>query len=137
MQIHELRPQTKFKKHRRVGRGGKRATNSGRGMKGQKSRAGAKIRPAERDLIMHLPKRRGSKNKPIQKKPQIVNLKDLEMHYSPNETVNIESLLEKRLIKFEAGKKKPKRVKILGKGELTKPLKFVGVEMSAKVKGLV
>jgi len=32
-------------------------------MKGQKSRAGHKIRPASRDLIQQIPKLRGSKNK--------------------------------------------------------------------------
>ncbi len=137
MQIHELQPKTKPKKSRRVGRGGKRGTYSGRGMKGQRSRAGAKIRPAERDLIMHLPKRRGFDNRPIRENPQTVNLKDLEKRYSPGEVVNIDSLLKKGLIKLSVGKKKPKRVKILGGGNLTKSLKFVGVEMSKRVKGLV
>lgn len=40
MQLHELKPKHKAKKKKRVGRGGKRGTFSGRGVKGQKARAG-------------------------------------------------------------------------------------------------
>ena len=39
MQIHELKPNHKRKTGKRIGRGGKRGTYSGRGVKGQKSRA--------------------------------------------------------------------------------------------------
>jgi large subunit ribosomal protein L15 len=67
MQLHELKPFHPNKKQRRVGRGGKRGTTSGRGTKGQKARAGHRIRPAERDLIQRLPKLRGFKNKPKKK----------------------------------------------------------------------
>ena len=62
MQLHELRPVHKNKSKKRIGRGGKRGTYSGRGMKGQKSRAGRKIRPAIRDLIQRTPKLRGAKD---------------------------------------------------------------------------
>ncbi len=64
MQLHELRPQYKNKDKKRIGRGGGRGNYSGRGQKGQRSRAGHKIRPAIRDLIRRLPKLRGFKNKP-------------------------------------------------------------------------
>ena len=63
MRLHELKPFHPNKSHKRVGRGGKRGTTSGHGTKGQKSRAGHKIRPAERDLIQRLPKLRGFANK--------------------------------------------------------------------------
>jgi len=62
MQLHELNPEHKNKTKKRIGRGGKRGTYSGRGMKGQNARAGRKLRPAIRDLIQQLPKLRGSKN---------------------------------------------------------------------------
>jgi len=62
MQLHELQPTNKKKTKKRVGRGGKRGTYSGRGIKGQKSRAGRKIRPAIRDLMQRTPKLRGAKN---------------------------------------------------------------------------
>ncbi|PIR97790.1 MAG: hypothetical protein COT89_02670 [Candidatus Colwellbacteria bacterium CG10_big_fil_rev_8_21_14_0_10_42_22] len=63
MNLHEISPIHKNKSKKRIGRGGKRGTYSGKGMKGQKSRAGHKIRPASRDLIQQIPKLRGSKNK--------------------------------------------------------------------------
>ncbi|MEK7087229.1 MAG: 50S ribosomal protein L15, partial [Patescibacteria group bacterium] len=59
MQLHHIKPNHKLKKVKRVARGGKRGGYSGRGIKGQKSRAGAGIRPAIRDLMMRLPKQRG------------------------------------------------------------------------------
>jgi len=40
MQLHQLKPNHKKKSRKRVGRGGKKGTYSGKGMKGQKSRAG-------------------------------------------------------------------------------------------------
>jgi len=64
MQLHELQPTFPNKDRKRIGRGGKRGTTSGRGQKGQSSRAGHRIRPAERDFIQRLPKLRGVKNKP-------------------------------------------------------------------------
>ncbi|MBI5644917.1 uL15 family ribosomal protein [Candidatus Kaiserbacteria bacterium] len=47
--------------YRRIGRGqgSSRGKQSGRGGKGQTARAGHKIRPAFRDIIKKLPKRRG------------------------------------------------------------------------------
>ena len=51
MQLHTLKRKTKNKTKKRVGRGGKRGTYSGKGLKGQKSRAGKKIRPEIRDII--------------------------------------------------------------------------------------
>ena len=59
MQSHQLKPTHKRKKPQRIGRGGKRGTYSGAGIKGQKSRAGAKIRPEIRDFIKKLHKLRG------------------------------------------------------------------------------
>lgn len=56
MQLHTLQPAHKLRGKKRIGRGGKRGTYSGRGVKGQKARAGRKIRPAIRDLIQSLPK---------------------------------------------------------------------------------
>ena len=40
MQLHQINPTFKKKSRKRVGRGGKKGTYSGRGMKGQKSRSG-------------------------------------------------------------------------------------------------
>lgn len=59
MQLHEISPTHRNTAKRRVGRGGKKGTYSGRGIKGQKARAGHKIRPALRDFVLKLPKLRG------------------------------------------------------------------------------
>lgn len=61
MQFHQIQPSRRLKKKKRIGRGGKRGTYCGRGIKGQKARAGAKIRPQVRDLIKKIPKVRGYK----------------------------------------------------------------------------
>jgi large subunit ribosomal protein L15 len=63
MQLHELKPIHKSKKRKRVGRGGKRGTFAGRGQKGQRSRAGRKMKPVVRELIKRYPKLRGYKFK--------------------------------------------------------------------------
>jgi large subunit ribosomal protein L15 len=60
MQLHQIKSSKKRPK-KRIGRGGKKGTYCGKGMKGQKSRAGAKIRPELRDFIKKIPKTRGYK----------------------------------------------------------------------------
>ncbi|MBZ1348254.1 MAG: uL15 family ribosomal protein [Candidatus Nealsonbacteria bacterium] len=68
MQLHQLKPIHKRKKRKRLGRGGKRGTYSGRGMKGQKSRAGARFEPIIRGLIKRYPKLRGYRNRSVCRK---------------------------------------------------------------------
>ncbi|MFQ6049937.1 MAG: hypothetical protein ACE5J0_02775 [Candidatus Paceibacterales bacterium] len=58
MELHELKPIHKKKKRKRVGRGGKRGTYSGRGIKGQKTRAGRKLKPIIQETIKRYPKLR-------------------------------------------------------------------------------
>jgi ribosomal protein L15 len=62
MQLYQLKPIHPRISQKRVGRGGKRGTFSGKGTKGQHARAGHRIRPAERDFIQRLPKLRGVGN---------------------------------------------------------------------------
>ena len=62
MMLHEIQSTDAKKSKKRIGRGGKRGTYSGKGVKGQKSRAGSKIRPAIRDIMNQTPKLRGVKN---------------------------------------------------------------------------
>jgi len=113
----------KLKKKKRIGRGGKRGNYSGRGMKGQKARAGRKIRPAERDIILKIPKLRGIKFKSLKEKPYVVNLEDINAKFSENEVVNKETLVQKKILKIRKSDKNPK-IKILGKGTLNKKLIF-------------
>ncbi len=114
MQIHNLKRKTKNKKSQLVARGGKRGKTAGRGTKGQKARAGHKIRPEIRDMIKRLPKLRGrgvNSNKSIQTKPVIVHVSDLSV-FKAGETVSPFTLIEKGIISLAAGRH-PK-VKILG-----------------------
>lgn len=107
----------KNKKVQRVGRGGKRGTTSGKGTKGQKSRAGHRIRPAERDLMIRLPKLRGYRNKSIKEKMPIINIGDLE---------------NRAEIVFN--QKNLGQVKILGNGELKKSITVEGLTVSKSAK---
>lgn len=119
MQLHELKPNhsRKYKKPR-VGRGGKRGTSSGKGTKGQKSRAGRRIRPAERDYIQRLPKLRGYNNKPVSPKLRAVNVGDLEKLVSGN-------VVDAAVLP---------NAKILGDGELKKAYEIKGVPVSGSAR---
>ena len=62
MQLHTINAPHTRRHKKRVGRGGKRGTTSGKGTKGQRSRAGHRIRPAARDIVLKFPKLRGVGN---------------------------------------------------------------------------
>ncbi|MDI6734048.1 MAG: 50S ribosomal protein L15 [Patescibacteria group bacterium] len=128
MQLHELTSLAKRKKIKRIGRGGKRGTYSGHGQKGQRARAGHKIRPSERDLFIRLPKLRGNKNKSTRTKPLIIKVGDLAR-------LAVDSNLSKKIL-IEKGfiKKNSDCVKILGGGELKKAINLEGLEVSASAK---
>jgi len=132
MQLHQLKKIHKSKKPKRVGRGGKRGTYSGRGLKGQKSRAGRKFKPVIRDLIKRYPKLRGYKFNPFGKNLAIVNIEILEKKFKAGEKISPQVLLEKQLIHRIKGRQ-PK-VKILGKGEITKPFIIEGCLVSGVAK---
>jgi large subunit ribosomal protein L15 len=121
MLINQIR--FRLKKKKRRGRGGKKGNYSGRGIKGQKARAGRKIRPAERDIILKLPKLRGIKFKPLKEKPYVVNLEDINEKFNENEVVNKETLVQKKVLKIRKSDKNPK-IKILARGKLDKKLIF-------------
>ncbi len=132
MQVHQVKPKNKPKKKKRIGRGGKRGTFSGRGVKGQKARAGRGPRPALRDIVKKYPKKRGYKFKSFKLKPKIVNLKDLEKHFESGEKVTAQSLLKKGLINKIKGR--VPEVKILGQGKLNKKLLVEGCKLSESAK---
>jgi large subunit ribosomal protein L15 len=121
MQIHQIK--FKLKKNKRVGRGGKKGSYSGKGMKGQKSRAGHRIRPAIRDLILRLPKKRGWKNIKLEKNIFIVNLDKINKNFDNGEIVNVNSLKEKKILNIPKSLKSF-QIKILGYGDLNKSLIF-------------
>jgi large subunit ribosomal protein L15 len=132
MQIHQVKSKTRLKSKKRVGRGGKRGLTSGRGTKGQKARAGHRIRPEIRDAIKKLPKRRGFKFSGTNKeKPVTVNLSDINDKFKESETVSPKTLSQKNLISIKRGK--IPSVKILGGGNIKKKLVFQDCIMSSSV----
>src|SRR5690349_9418247 len=104
MQLHQLQS-SKLKPKKRVGRGGKRGTYSGHGMKGQKSRAGHRIRPGFRGgdtpFWKLFPKQRGASKKVEVKhagfrvhyiKPAIISLSRINEKFENGETVSAKTL---------------------------------------------
>ncbi|MEK7568055.1 MAG: 50S ribosomal protein L15 [Patescibacteria group bacterium] len=131
MQLHQIKPINKNKSKKRVGRGGKRGTFSGRGTKGQRARSGHRIRPAQRDLIQRLPKLRGLKNKSLKAKATLVKLRDLERKIKEG-VVNRKILIESGLIK-----KSVKEIKIVGDGKITKALTIEGIKISKSAENKI
>ena len=128
MQLHQLKPIHKNKNRKRIGRGGKRGTYSGRGLKGQKSRAGRRIKPATREMLSRLPKLRGVKFRTLKPKVKIINLGDLERKLE-GDIIDRRVLIESGLIK-----KSDEEIKILSEGELTRAFKVSGFKVSKKAR---
>ncbi len=129
MQIHQITKSAANRVARRIGRGGKRGTYSGKGIKGQKSRAGAKMRPAEREILKKIPKLRGYRFKSFRVQPVTVTLLALEKKFKNGDTVSPETLFALKMIKNQNGRM-PRRVKVLGTGTLTKKLIFKDILFS-------
>jgi len=129
LSLSNLKPAQARKDRKRVGRGlgSGKGRYSGRGIKGQKSRAGSHAMRAgfeggQMPLAMRIPKLRGNTSKdampvgPFRTYTQPVNLRDLD-RFDAGEEVTPESLKAKGLIRSVR-----KDVKLLGVGELTKKL---------------
>jgi large subunit ribosomal protein L15 len=129
LRLHTLKPAQARKDRKRVGRGlgSGKGRYSGRGIKGQKSRAGSHKMPAEFEggqtrIFMRLPKLRGNTSKdampigPFRTTTVPVNVAALDA-FDDGAEVTPESLVEKGLIKNTRTD-----VKLLGQGELTKKL---------------
>ena len=137
MEIKDLKPAEGSRKARkRLGRGPASGTGktAGRGMNGQKSRAGggkgAGFEGGQTPLARRLPKLPGFTN--LNRVEYIpVNVKRLEEVFSAGDVVDGASLKAKGVIKHEDA-----LVKVLGDGELTKALtvKVDKVAASAKSK---
>ena len=131
MQQHNLRPPAGAKhKRKRVGRGdgSGHGSYSGRGCKGQKSRAGGGVRlgfeGGQLALIKRLPRKRGFVNI-FKTEYSIVNVGDLKV-FSPNAEITPKELLGVGLIKSF---KYP--IKILGDGDIDRPLVVKANKFSA------
>jgi len=109
------------KRKKRLGRGpgSGHGKTSGRGQKGFGARSGSggksHYEGGGTPLARRFPKR--GFNNPFGKRYTVINVGALEEHFEPGELVTVDRLLERRLIsKVRDG------VKVLGDGELTKPL---------------
>jgi large subunit ribosomal protein L15 len=121
MKLHELKPaEGSTHAPKRLGRGvgSGHGKTSGKGHKGQNSRAGGGVRPGfeggQNPLFRRMPKR--GFNNISRKNVVALNVRDLE-RFENGTVVTIESLLESGLIKAVKD-----GVKILATGELTKAL---------------
>lgn len=137
MELKDLKPaEGSTKARKRVGRGNGSGTGktSGRGMNGQKSRAGggkgAGFEGGQTPLARRLPKLPGFKNiNHVEYVP--VNVSRLDEKFKAGEVVDGESLKNAGIIKHTDA-----LVKVLGDGEITKALtvKVDKVSASARVK---
>jgi large subunit ribosomal protein L15 len=130
LNLSNLKPVQKRVDRKRIGRGlgSGKGRYSGRGIKGQKARSGShKMRAGfeggQMPLYMRVGKQRGATSKdampigPFRTFTQAVNLRDLERVFADGDTVNVEVLVEKGLVKNTRAD-----VKILGSGDLKKKL---------------
>src|ERR1044071_124265 len=144
LNLSNLQPAQSRKDRKRVGRGlgSGKGRYSGRGIKGQKARAGSHMmrvgdEGGQMPLYMRTAKLRGNTSAhampigPFRTYTQPVNLRDLEARFDAGEEVTPESLKAKGLIRSIR-----KDVKLLGVGELTKKLQITvhGASATAREK---
>lgn len=137
MQLNNLKRTHKWKQSTSVGRGGKRGKTSGRGTKGQKARAGRKLRPEIRDVIMRLPKLRGrGTNSFVSRfsKPIAIKLDLINQFFKEGDVVNLDALVKVGLIRENVRKF---GAKIVGGGKIEKKVNLVGVSTTTSVKEMI
>jgi large subunit ribosomal protein L15 len=140
--LSNLKPAQKRRARKRVGRGlgSGKGRYSGRGIKGQKSRAGShKMRAGfeggQMPIYMRLGKQRGPYSKdampmgPHRTSTVPVNVRDLERVFDDGSEVTLEALIDKGLIKNTKTD-----VKVLGQGELKKKLTVTAHSFSASAR---
>jgi large subunit ribosomal protein L15 len=142
LNLSSLKPAQKRRARKRVGRGmgSGKGRYSGRGIKGQKSRAGSHTMRAgfeggQMPIYMRLPKQRGPYSKdampmgPHRTSTVPVNLVVLEQKFEAGDDVTLEALVEKGVIKNTRTD-----VKILGQGDLKKKLTVTAHAFSASAR---
>jgi large subunit ribosomal protein L15 len=140
--LSNLKPAQARRARKRVGRGlgSGKGRYSGRGIKGQKARAGShNMRPGfeggQMPIYMRLGKQRGPHSKdampfgPHRTFTIPVNVSELERVFDDGADVTLEALVEKRLLKNTRID-----VKILGHGELKKKLTVTAHAFSASAR---
>ena len=128
MKLNELRPaegssKAAWRKGRGAGSGN--GKTAGKGHKGQNARSGGGVRPGFEGG--QLPKR-GFHNK-FATEYAVVNLSTLEQRFADGDTVTLETLLEKKIVR-----KPYDGLKVLANGELTKKLTVKAAKFTAAAK---
>ena len=130
-----IKPPAGAKKKRKIvgrGSGSRLQKTAGRGSNGQNARSGGGVRPGFEGGQMPLYRRiarRGFSNYPFKIVNVAINLDAIEAKYVDGETVNLETLKAKGLVK-----NRETHVKILSRGDFTKKLTFQTVKISAVTK---
>jgi large subunit ribosomal protein L15 len=138
MMIHDITAKVgPHKKRKRVGRGeasGHGGTST-RGHKGAKSRAGWVSRPSyaggATPFARRFPKR-GFSNAGFRTDYWVVNVRDLDKHFTAGATVDIDALVKLGLV---PNAKLP--LKVLGTGDLKKKVHVVAAAFSASAKSKI
>ena len=134
MKLHELSPaagstKANFRKGRGAGSGN--GKTAGKGHKGQNARSGGGVRPGfeggQLPLYRKLPKR-GFTNH-FAKQYAIVNLDTLENKYAAGAVIDIDTLINDKVIK-----NKFDGLKVLANGEITKAITVKAERFSATAK---
>ena len=138
LRLHDLRPNPGARKQRkRVGRGNAsgKGTYSGRGLKGQRSRAGrdynAVFEGGAMSMMRTLPRRGGFKNlNRVEYQP--INVVELARRFAPGDVVDAEALVEARLLR-RAGQP----YKILAGGPIGHALHVRAARVSAAARAKI
>ena len=138
MMEHDISPPKGARRRRkRVGRGDAAGGGSyaGRGMKGQKSRSGWRLRPGfeggQLPLIKGLPMKRGFNNR-YKTYYALVNLDTLQERFEANSRVTPEMLRGLGIIR-----RVNRPVKVVGDGELGHPLTVVAHKFTASARAKI
>ena len=138
MKLHEMTnvPGAIHRKKRvGCGEGGGHGKTSGRGGKGQTARSGSSIRPGfeggQMPLYRKLP-HRGFNQAAFRIEPVVVNVGDLGALDAGLTEINADVLISAGLVR--AGEK---AIKVLGDGELGRPLKVTAAKFSASAKAKI
>ncbi len=125
MELHNLKPNTGNRGKKRIGRGGKRGTYSGRGQKGQHAHAGRRIPSSVRETLSKFPKFRGSRNRRRSTPVLEIHLNRLGSYADGEGKLSMQIFLERGFIKSLSEK-----VKILSGGEPSGAFTIEGIPVS-------
>ncbi len=132
--LKKPRGATRPKKRAGRGQGSGLGCTAGKGNNGQNARSGGGVRPGFEGGQMPLYRRiarRGFSNYPFKIEYIAIDLNRLQEKYESGEKVNVETLVEKGILRSST-----KAVKILGGGKIKKKLtvEYIAVSASARAK---